>query len=211
MLGSIDPIIIFQVYKNVPSAEATLAKIPLTSEVKTKALYAIIPIYLSESITGLYIDTESKNYDIDTDANSLTSGEGGPVNQKLLASITTVNLFGRKGSIGLTILLALSELILDKVTSQEYEVTYVNGGVTVFGGLIHSFSYDSSANDDLYKIKIEFARGRPKTKSVQVAEDPSAVRLGSSAGAVPPANAPTAAVKPPGGAQISPAGIGRLP
>lgn len=190
MLAGIDPIIIFQLYKLLPVTQATLAKIPLTSSDKKKVTFAVIPIYLSESITGIYIDTESKNIDINTDTNTLTNGEPSPINQNALASITTVNLVAKQGSVGLTILLALSELILDKVTSQEYEITYCHGAVNVFGGLIHSFSYEQGTNDDLYKIKLELSRGRPASKSVPVGQDPSAVRLGSD-GAVPPANAPT--------------------
>ena len=177
MLGGLDPIIIFQLYKLLPSTETTLAKIPLTAGAKTRATYAVIPIYLSEQITGIFIDTESKNIDIDTQATSLSSGEGGLVNQKMLGSITTINMIAKRGSVGLTILLALAEQILDKVTSQEYEITYINGAVTVFGGLIHSFSYDQGSTDDLYKIRLELSRGRPKVTSQVVASNPEAERL----------------------------------
>jgi hypothetical protein len=190
MLQGIDPIIIFQLYKLLPETQATIATIPITSATRKKVTYAVIPIYLSEKITGVFIDSESKNIDIDTDINSLATGEPPPINQKALTSVTTVNLVALQGSIGLTILLAMSELLLDKVQSQEYEITYCHGGVTVFGGLIHSFSFDQGTEDNRYKIKLELSRGRPKTKSVEVAQDPNAVRLGSS-GTTPPVNAPT--------------------
>lgn len=202
MLGAIDPILVFQIYKKLPAADTTLAKIPLTSQASQKATFAVIPIYLSEKITGIYIDNESKNIDIDTDTSSLSSGEPALVNQKTLGSITTINLIAKQGSIGLTILLALSELILDKATSQEYEVTYMHGAVTVFGGLIHGFSYEQGTNDDLYKIKLELSRGRPKSKSVQVAEDPTAVRLGTTGVGAPPAGAPTVSPPPTGGSSV---------
>ncbi len=199
MLGGIDPIIIFQVYKNVdltttadPCPCAPGPRIPITSTKKTKVTVALIPIYLSEQASGLYIDDESKNIDIDTEINPLAVGteEGGLVNQKPLGSITTINLKGKQDSLGLTILLALSEMILGKVVSQEYEVTYMHGAVTVFGGLIHSFSFDQNSNDDLIKIKFELSRGRPKGKSVEVGTDPNAARLGTS-GVTPPTTAPT--------------------
>lgn len=205
MLNGLEPILIFQLYKLTPSAETTLSKIPLTSGTKSKTTFAVIPIYLSERLTGIFIDDESKNIDIGTEQNSLTSGEPGPVNQQSLGSITTINLIAKQSSVGLTILLALAELILDKVTSQEYEITYMHKGITVFGGLIHGFSYEQPANTDLFKIRLELSRGRPKTLSVQVAEDPSAVRLGTT-GLTPPASAPT--VTPPvgggGASQITP-------
>lgn len=207
MLKGIDPIIIFQLYKLLPSSQATIANMPLTSVAPNKVTWAIIPIYLAANITGIYIDSESKNIDIDTDTNGTTNGEPAPIQQKTLGSITTVNLVASQGSIGLTILLALAELILDKTVSQEYEITYCHGGITVFGGLIHSFSYDQPTENDLYKIKLELSRGRPKPKSVVVDQDPNAARLAST-GPVPAPNAPTV---PPGAgnaggtSQISPA------
>jgi hypothetical protein len=208
MLNGLDPIIIFQLYKKTPEVAATLASIPLTSsKTSSRTIFAIIPIYLSETLTGIYIDSESKNIDIDTDTASLSDGSSALINQKALSSITTINLIAKQNSIGLTILLALSELILDKVTSQEYEITYMHGGVTVFGGLIHSFSYDQGSDNDLYKIKLELSKGR-KAKSVGAVDgNPDAVRLGSS-GATPPANAPT--FTPPAGGSstsISPGGL----
>jgi hypothetical protein len=192
-LNGLSPIILFQLYKKVQTAApATQSKIPLVSDIaaSVKATYAVIPLYLDEQLTGIMVDTESKNIDIETKPDGLTSGEAGPVNQKPLGSITTVNLIAKRDSVGLTILLALSELLLDKAVSQEFEVTYINGAITVFGGLIHSFSFDQGGNDDLLKLKLEIARGRPKSKSVVVEQDPNATRLAST-GSVPPAGAPT--------------------
>jgi len=192
-LNGLSPIILFQLYKKVPAAApATQSKIPLISDITAavKATYAVIPLYLDEQLTGIMVDTESKNIDIETKPDGLTSGEAGPVNQKPLGSITTVNLIAKRDSVGLTILLALSELILDKVVSKEFEVTYMNGAITVFGGLIHSFSFDQGGNDDLLKLKLEISRGQPKSNSVAVEQDPNATRLAST-GATPPTNAPT--------------------
>lgn len=179
MLNGVDPVILFQLYKLVPAAQSTLSKIPIASDKKTLVTFAVVPIYLSEQITGLYIDNESKQIDIDTNTNSLPQSGELDVSQKALSSITTVQLKARAGSVGLTILLAMAELLLDKVTSQEYEITYMHGAVTVFGGLIHSLSYEQGENDDLIKIKLELARGRQKKKSINVEDDPNAVRLGT--------------------------------
>lgn len=214
MLNGLDPIIIFQLYKLVPpaataappaSAKTTVR--PVTAETKNRTTFAIIPIYLSEQLTGLQIDQEAKNIDIDTTQDSLANGEAPIVNQKALGSITTINMTAKKGSVGLTILLALSEMIVGKVTSQEYEITYMNGAVTVFGGLIHGFSYDQGGGTDLYKIKLDLSRGNPKPKgSVVVNEDPNAVRLGS-AGSVPPPGAPTVTPPPNGGNSVIQPGL----
>ena len=206
MLQGIDPIIIFQFYKNIPSVSPTIATMPLTSDQPSRVTTAIIPVYLSETITGVYIDTESKNIDINTDAASTTDGSPALMDQKLLGSITTINLVAKQGSVGLTIILALSELVLDKVTSREFEITYMHGAVTVFGGLLHSFSFDQGTQDDLYKIKIEISKGRPSSKVGAVANDPNATRLGTT-GTTPDPSTPvpsSGASPPPGSSQIQP-------
>lgn len=208
MLGNLDPIIIIQIDKLLPAVEQTLAKIPIAAVRRAKTLFSVIPIYLDEKLTGLQIDSETKNIDVTTDMVSTTDGEPVTAVQKALGSITTINLKARQGSVGLTILLALMELLLDKVTSQEYEITYMHGPVLVYGGLIHSFSYEvGTSNDDLCRIKLELSKGRPKAVAgVQVAADPSAVRLGSS-GTVPPANAPTVSGGAGGGQSVIQPGL----
>lgn len=203
MLGAIEPILAFQIYKNVTTEETnTVASIPITTKVSQRATIAVIPIYLAELATGIYIDAESKNIDIDTNLDSLTSGESAEVSQKALGSITSVSLIGKKDSLGLTILLSLAEQLLDKASSKEYEVSYMNGAITVFGGLIHSLSFDQNREDDLIRIKVDFTRGRPRTKQVLVQEDPNAVRLGTT-GLTP---APTAPLPPPKVPAGSPSG-----
>ncbi len=190
MLNGIDPILIFQVYKLLPVESPTISTIPLASQARKKVTVAVVPLYLSEKITGLYIDDESKNIDVDTQADTLSGGEQILINQKLIQSTHTVNIVASRDSIGLQILLAISEFLLDKVTSQEYEVTYMHGSFTVFGGLLHGLSFDQNSNDTLQKIKLELSRGRKPSKSVEVQAKPDAVRLGT-AGTTPPITAPT--------------------
>ena len=211
MLNGVDPILIFQIFKLVTPASAASqsarqTQMALTSSVKQKVTEAIIPIYLSRELTGLSIDTESKNIDIQTTQDSLASGEAPLVNQKAIGSVSTVNMVAKKGSIGLTILLALSDRILEKVTSQEYIVTYMNGAVTIFGGLIHGLSIDQNANEDLVHVKLDISRGNPKSNSVEVNEDPDAVRLGT-AGTIPPAGASTVTPPPSGGTSVIQPGL----
>lgn len=189
MLGGIDPIIIFQLYKRIPDPTQLKAGMPLKSAPVKRVTFAVIPIYLSEQISGLYIDTESKNIDIDTKQTNGTDGTTS-VSQTPIGSTTSVTLTGKIGSMGLTALLALSEQILDKLTSKEYEVTYVHNAITVFGGLVHSLSFEPVKGTDTYTIKIEFARGEVKDAKTEVGSKPDAARL-SSTGVTPPSNAPT--------------------
>jgi hypothetical protein len=205
MLNGLDPLIIFQFYKVIRNETTeTVNGVAVQSTSVVRQTTSVVPIYLSRALTGIAVESASKNIDIQTDQNPLTSGESGPVNQKTLGSVTTVNLVANRGSVGLTILLAMFEQLLDKVVSKEYEVTYVDGAVTVFGGLIHGFSVDQNNNDTLQRIKIEISRGQKPTDSVVVGRDPTASRLAST-GATPPASAPTVSAPPQtGGSVIAP-------
>ena len=80
MLGGVDPIIIIEIYTLVkdPQDEPGFIgpRLPIAS--KKQAIYVPqppIPIYLSEELTGLYIDSEDKNIDIGTDTETLTNGK----------------------------------------------------------------------------------------------------------------------------------------
>jgi hypothetical protein len=204
MLNGIDPILIFQFYKRVNVPGMTSAEgIVIESKSNVKVPLAIVPIYLSELITGIYIDTENKNIDIASALSGLVTGDT-ILNQTPISSITTINMIASSESIGLTILMAISELLLDLTVSGEAEITYMHRAVTVFGGKLHGLSIDQGTSDDLYKIKLELTRGST-SKSVNVPTDPNATRLAST-GATPQAGASTATSSTPQ-PSISPGGL----
>lgn len=166
MLNGLEPIIIFTFYKKDPNPalESVLSQIPLISADLSRAKLPPIPVYLSEELTGLVIDDESKSVDIETSTDTLASGADPKVNQKGINSIVRISLQASSKSIGVTLIAALCDLIMSKVTSQEYDITYLHKAVTVFGGLLHSFQITQNANDDRYNIEIELARGGIKTQ-----------------------------------------------
>jgi hypothetical protein len=166
MLNGLDPIIIFQ-FGSLAETESAIAdaiySIPLVSSIPTIVDRPPIPIYLSEEITGLFIDSESKNVDANTSTETKTDGSAPDVNQKGLGSTVKIELKASRGSIGLNLLSAMSDLLFQKLTSKEYSVSYLSGGITIFNGLIESFSINQNADDDLYRISIEIARGPVST------------------------------------------------
>lgn len=174
MLGGQEPILIFQFSKKVdtkfigPQAESFLAKIPLLSDIPTFVEAPPIPLYLSEQLTGLMIVAESKNVDAETSTESKTDGSKPDVNQKAINSIVSVELEARRDSLGLTLAATLFDLIYEKLTSQEYAITYLNGPVTVFRGLLHSFSVNQTSDSNKLSIKFEIARGATKTPTKTV-------------------------------------------
>ncbi len=160
MLNGIDPIIIFRLKKTVLTAEQFLA-LPIADATKIQNQIDLppIPIYLSEKLTGLFIDSEDKNIDIQTETETLITGAPPIIKQKAIASIVSINLVANKESVGLSLLSAMVDSILSKVTSREYSIDYLHGAVTVFGGLIHSYSVNQSANNELLTIKVELSAG----------------------------------------------------
>lgn len=162
MLNGIDPIIIFQFKTKVPEISEQLAEIPLVSAIPTVVEQPPIPIYLSENVTGIFIDAESKSIDAQTQIETKSDGKDLEVNQKGIASVVSIDMVANKNSLGTALLLAMSELILEKMSSKEYFITYLHGATTVFRGLLHSFSVNQVADDSLLRIKLELSRGDAK-------------------------------------------------
>jgi hypothetical protein len=218
MLNGIDPILLFQISKLTPTETEALSKIPLVSTIVEKIGLPPIPIYLSEKLTGLYIDTEDKNIDIETSTETLANGADPIVNQKALNSTVRINMIASKDSIGLTLLAAVADLIVPKVTSREYSITYLHGPVTVFGGLLHSFSVSQNANDTIMNVTLEISKTVDKTKKPAgpptVQRTTEAVNLNTGVNAPPPtAPIPSTPLKgpttpPPAAAPIPLTGLG---
>lgn len=162
MLGGLDPILIFQFRKLLPGLldiGSSNPKIPIVStELSSSFPLPFIPLYLSEKLTGLYIDTETKSIEIDTQADTLSSGGTEQINQRGISSTVKIDMIANRDSIGISLLSALSDLIFPKVTSKEYSITYLHGAVTVFNGYLHSFSIDQNSSNELYKVSMELIK-----------------------------------------------------
>lgn len=165
MLGGLAPILIFNFKKLPPSIAPTIAAIPVVSQIVNAIDLPAIPLYLSEELTGISIDTQEKNIDIETTTETLTSGGTPETNQRGLNSSVKVNLIAIQDSIGFALLSALAELVFPKVTSKEYSLTYLNGPITVFGGLLHSFAVSQDSNDERLKVTIELIKQGISTKA----------------------------------------------
>lgn len=172
MLGGIDPIIIFQISKLASTGFADLiSKVPLVSDIPTLIDQPPIPIYLSESLTGIYIDSEDKYVDIQTETTTTADGEPPDPNQSAIGSTVTINLIAKKNSLGLALLSSMIDLVFEKVTSKEYAITYLHGSTTIFRGLLQSYSVQQNASNELLSIKIELSRGQKQPKKVSGVPD----------------------------------------
>lgn len=183
MLNGTDPIIIFQLGKLPAAAQKILAaKTPLVASALADFALVPIPLYLSEDLTGVYVDTQTKTIDIDTQMESLTTGFDPLMSQKAISAITRVNLVANRDSIGIMLLGAVADQVVKKVTSFEYAISYLSGAVTILNGLLHSFVIDEEASTTQVKITIEISIGNVKKGELpQTPKDPEAANLSSGA------------------------------
>src|SRR5438105_1622797 len=117
MLNGIAPILIFNFKKLTPSAAETIGKIPVVSSIVNAIGLPPIPLYLDPRLTGIEIDQEGKNIDVETEMQTKPDGTDPTPIQKGINNTVTVNMVAEKDSIGLTILTALTDVIFPKVTS----------------------------------------------------------------------------------------------
>lgn len=159
MLDGVDPILIFNFSKATAQAKNAIAKIPEIATIVSKIDLPAIPIYLSEKLTGIYIDTEDKTIDVDTAIETLKDATKDPIiNQRGINNTVKISMLANKDSIGLTLLSAMADLVFPKVTAREYSITYLHGAVTVFAGMLHSFAINQQAGNTLYTITLELIR-----------------------------------------------------
>ena len=196
MLNGLAPIMLFQFFKAVPDPNAS--NIPVATDIPKLPL-PFIPLYLDEKLTGIYIQNETKQIDIETKIDTKADGSAPNVNQKGLGETVTIQFVADQGSIGIQLLAAMSSLILDKVTSREYSVTYLHRSMVLFNGLLHSVTLNPRENTTLFDVTVVLSRGKgtgteePTAATPQVQRDPGALPLsapGPATSVVPPAPLP---------------------
>lgn len=161
MLNGVAPILIF--YFPIIPVTIPLSGIPLLGLSDT-ALGIPIPIYLDEKLTGIYINTQEKNVDIDTQPE--TSADGNvKVLQRGVNNTITVHLKANKDSLLLGVLLAFSDEIFKRAVNGRYSVTYLNGPTLVFGGKIQSLSAQEGENDDIMQITMVIHKANQETQT----------------------------------------------
>jgi hypothetical protein len=175
MLNGIAPLLIFN-FKRKVEVEIELAgpsqsnATPLLATADVTFIPLIpVPLYLDEKITGVYVISENKNIDIQTVPLTNPDGATPEVQQYGLNTTIDINMLASKNSIGMSLLLAMSDLIFEKVTSKEYSVTYLNGSVIMFNALLDSFSVNQNNDNDLYNINLKLSRATGSSTVEKVA------------------------------------------
>ncbi len=162
MLQGIDPLLVI-VFKNKGILDffGPASLTPGLGDVVFDTIGLPIPIYLSERLTGIYVDSETRSVDVNTKIDPVTTKDpvtfevaAPTVSQTSADSQLTVNLLCRRGTIMLTALLALMDQIVDRLVTAEYSITYLNGPTAIFGALLHRFGTSVSKDNDLVRMEL---------------------------------------------------------
>lgn len=177
MLNGIAPIIVFHlpfdpagdIYKSIQGIPNRTVS-DIISQVGIP-----IPIYLSEGLTGIYVDNESKAIDVDTDVKQSQDPDvPDKVIQKGTNSLVSINMLARKDSIILGVLLALSDLVFQRVSKGNYGISYFNGPTALFNGKLHGFSSTVGNDDNLFRVVLQIqkinTKSAPENQIAQVSK-----------------------------------------
>jgi hypothetical protein len=182
MLGGIAPILIFN-FPVVPKSPTfnAISGIPYIGDFVANNVGVPIPIYLDERLTGVYVENETKSIDIQTTVEAKTEAGTPDVSQRGLDSMVTINMLALKDSIVLSAILALCDMAFQKVVSREYNISYLNGATTIFGGLLHGFQTSVDSDNELIRITLQLSKANQnlgiKPGSTYLKRDPNAINL----------------------------------
>ncbi len=181
MLNGLAPILIFTFPINTGALSPlfnALSGVPLIGDL-VSAVGLPIPLYLDEQLTGLYVESESKNLDIETTIEPRYDDKKPYIYQRALNSSISVNILASKDSVLLPALLALSDIIVTKIVSQKYTVSYANGPTLIIGGLLQGLNTSGTSDDDLIRIVLQIQKQDAKPAI------PSAPSITKITGAIP--------------------------
>lgn len=163
VLNGLDPVLIFQFKTLISGVSDNIKNIPIVSDIPTLVEEPPIPIYLSENLTGLFIDSEDKNLDIETDIEESSDSTKEPlVTQKGVTTSVSINIQANKNSIGLNLLNSLIDQAFLKLRNNLYTISYLNGSTTVFRGRIQSYRVNQNADSELVNIQLILNKGKPR-------------------------------------------------
>lgn len=185
MLNGLNPLLIFQFKIKQSSPTTPGAKIPVKAEPKTFIDLPPIPFYFESNLTGIQVENQDKNIDIQTDTETVsepptdfepTATVEPEISQKGIQSNVTINLTANKNSILISSLSAVMDLIFTKVSSDQYSISYFNGSTSIFRARLQSYQVSENADNSLSSISIILTRGPVDAKKpVLIREVPATI------------------------------------
>jgi hypothetical protein len=170
MLGGLAPIIILTFPKQESMPFAGHVDFGRVQQTPTGGVP--IPIYLDERLTGIYIVRESHNIDIATRTEAKLSTGKPDFSQRAVDSTVSIDIEARRDNVLLSVLVAFSRQIFQKVVSREYSIDYVNGPVLIFGGLLDSFVATPGDDDTKMRVSLVISRAAEEASPTKAPEPP---------------------------------------
>lgn len=162
MLNGIAPVLIFTIKNNSKALSPVfnaLESVPLIGKDIAGVVAGIpIPLYLDERITGLYVENEARNIDIETKPEQRFDDKSPYFYQRALNSSVSVNIIASKSSLLLSVLLAIMDMIVPKIVSRNYSISYFNGSTLILNGLLQGFNTVTGNDDDLVRITLQIQK-----------------------------------------------------
>lgn len=178
MLNGIAPLLIFTF--KTPGIVNTIRGIPKVGNFLATNVGLPIPIYLDEKLTGIYVKGESRGIDVETKTENLRNKENTQTSiiyQSALNNTVTVNMIASRKGVMLVTLLALMDMIFQRVVSKEYNVSYFNGPTLILNGLLHGFTTQQTSDDTLVEIQMVLSKTPPEISSDAGSPGPTLEKL----------------------------------
>lgn len=151
MLGGSAPILIIKLAKKKDSKNA---------------FGQIIPFYLSEEKTGIYVDRDNYNMQIATDTVGDIRDNQIQILQKGLTQTQEVDLVAARDSVGLNILLPLFQTIYSKLLhGTEYDIAYFHQNCLIYSAKLAQYTVEQRRENELLNIHLSLEVKPPENKS----------------------------------------------
>lgn len=179
MIGGLDPVIIVTI-DYTPSRTSFLGGIPFVDDIISWAGGTPIPIYLNENLTGVVVNSESRNLNINVDREqTTTTGSGEKQTQKGVANTIIVNMEARRGSSLLAVFMAFADVIFSKAVESKARISYFNGSTVIINGWLTSVSVSQGIEDDLLDVSMTIEKPLPEVYNQGNFEELSGRGVGS--------------------------------
>lgn len=172
MLNGLAPLFVYHMHEAPKTAQNLVAGIPEVGDFLLKNIGVPIPLYLDEQLTGIYVTNESTSIEIKTDFEGTKSGKPPTKLERPLGNTVSVEMLGRRDSLVLAVLIALSDVAFQRAVAGKYGLTYLNGPTAVFGGTLASFAANTNRNDTLVRVTLQISKpaSTPQLADIPIAQ-----------------------------------------
>ena len=152
MLQGIDPVIVINLKTKIAKETGFSALVKNT--VDSFLDLNVIPIYLSEKITGLIIDSEDKSI---VSAIETTETETGQdiIKSRSVTSNLSLSIVGEETSLGIILMSSIMDVLYRKLHSLDYSIHYINKGISIFNAKLSSFNVSRDTGTTKFRISVE--------------------------------------------------------